>query len=81
MISNLSSLESLISNESLRNFVSFVVLFAILIIALVALSRLLNIKVDSENPSLMAPAYERILRLLSALDVLINARNIVGLKK
>ena len=80
MISNLSSLESLISNESLRNFVSFVVLFAILIIALLALSRLLNIKVDSENPSLMAPAYERILRLLSALDVLINARNIVGLK-
>ena len=80
MISNLSSLESLILNESLRNFVSFVVLFAILTITLVALSKLLNIKVDSENPSLMAPAYERILRLLSALDVLINARNIVGLK-
>ena len=80
MISNLSSWESLISNESLRNFVSFVVLFAILIIALIALSKLLNIKVDSENPSLMAPAYERILRLLSALDVLINARNIAGLK-
>ena len=80
MISNLSSLESLITNESLRNFVSFVVLFAILIITLIALSKILNIKVDSENPSLMAPAYERILRLLSALDVLINARNIVGLK-
>jgi uncharacterized membrane protein required for colicin V production len=28
----------------------------------------------------MAPAYEGILRILSALDILINARNIVGLK-
>ena len=59
---------------------SFVLLFAILMIALVALSKLLNIKVDSENPSPLAPAYEGILRVLSALDVLINARNVVGLK-
>ena len=73
-------LEPLISNQSFRNFMSFVLLFAILMIALVALSKLLNIKVDSENPSPLAPAYEGILRVLSALDVLINARNVVGLK-
>ena len=80
MISDLNIFDSLIANESLRNFVSFIVLFAILTLALLALSKILNIKIDTENPSLMAPAYEGILRSLSTLDVLINARNIVGLK-
>ena len=80
MISDLNTFDSLIENESLRNFVSFIVLFAILTLALLALSKILNIKIDTENPSLMAPAYEGILRSLSTLDVLINARNIVGLK-
>ena len=80
MISDLKTFDSLIANESLRNFVSFIVLFAILTLALLALSKILNIKIDTENPSLMAPAYEGILRSLSTLDVLINARNIVGLK-
>ncbi len=80
VFSDVNAFESLISNQSLRNFISFVLLFAILIIAMIVLSKLLNIKVDTENPSLMAPAYEGILRTLSALDILINARNIVGLK-
>ena len=80
MISDLNTFDSLIANESLRNFVSFIALFAILTLALIALSKILNIKIDTENPSLMAPAYEGILRSLSTLDVLINARNIVGLK-
>jgi len=80
MISDLNTFDSLIANESLRNFVSFIVLFAILTLALLALSKILNIKIDTENPSLMAPAYEGILRSLGTLDVLINARNIVGLK-
>ena len=80
MFSNLNTFDSLISNESLRNFISFIALFVILVAALLLLSKLLNIRVDSENPSPMAPAYEGVLRSLSALDVLINARNIVGLK-
>ena len=80
MISDLNTFDSLIANESLRNFVSFIVLFAILTLALLSLSKILNIKIDTENPSLMAPAYEGILRSLSTLDFLINARNIVGLK-
>ena len=80
VFSDLNTFDSLISNESLRNFISFIALFVILVAALLLLSKLLNIRVDSENPSPMAPAYEGVLRLLSALDVLINARNIVGLK-
>ena len=80
VFSDLNIFDSLISNESLRNFISFIALFVILVAALLLLSKLLNIRVDSENPSPMAPAYEGVLRSLSALDVLINARNIVGLK-
>ena len=80
VFSNLNTFDSLISNESLRNFISFIALFVILVAALLLLSKLLNIRVDSDNPSPMAPAYEGILRSLSALDILINARNIVGLK-
>lgn len=80
VFSNFNTFDSLISNESLRNFISFIALFVILVAALLLLSKLLNIRVDSENPSPMAPAYEGVLRSLSALDVLINARNIVGLK-
>ena len=80
VFSDLNTFDSLISNESLRNFISFIALFALLVAALLLLSKLLNIRVDSDNPSPMAPAYEGILRSLSALDVLINARNIVGLK-
>ena len=80
VFSNLNTFDSLISNESLRNFISFIALFVILVAVLLLLSKLLNIRVDSENPSPIAPAYEGILRSLSALDVLINARNIVGLK-
>ena len=80
VFSNLNTFDSLISNESLRNFISFIALFALLVAVHLLLSKLLNIRVDSENPSPMAPAYEGILRSLSALDVLINARNIVGLK-
>jgi uncharacterized membrane protein required for colicin V production len=80
LISNLNTFESLISNQSLRSFISFSLVFAILLIVIIALSKLLNIKVDTENPSIMAPVYEGILRLLSSLDILINARNIEGFK-
>ncbi|MDA9103124.1 CvpA family protein, partial [Candidatus Thioglobus sp.] len=69
----------LIANDSLRNFITFAVVFAILVIALIALSKLLNIKIDSENPSLMAPVYDSIIRVLSSLDTLINARNVGGI--
>ena len=79
-ISELQTIESLIMNESLRNFVSFTVVFVILIVAIVALSKLLNIRIDSENPSTMAPIYVGTLGIMSSLDILINAKNIGGLK-
>jgi uncharacterized membrane protein required for colicin V production len=78
-VAELQTIESLIVNESLRNFISFAIVFTILIVAVIALSKLLNIKIDSENPSLMAPVYEVILRVLSSLDTILNARNVGGI--
>jgi uncharacterized membrane protein required for colicin V production len=78
-VAELQTIESLIVNESLRNFISFAIVFTILIVAVIALSKLLNIKIDSENPSLMAPVYEVILRVLSSLDSILNARNVGGI--
>ena len=78
-VAEFQTIESLIANDSLRNFITFVIVFAILVIALIALSKLLNIKIDAENPSLMAPVYDSIIRVLSSLDTLINARNVGGI--
>ena len=80
VITELQTIESLITNESLRSFVAFSVVFIILVVTLVALSKLLNIKIDTENPSVMAPIYEGVLRMLSSLDIILNARNVGGLK-
>jgi len=80
VVAELQTMESIVSSNSFRIFVSFVIVFAALIAAVMALSKLLNITIDTEKPCLMAPVFERILNILQALDVLINARNVGGLK-
>jgi len=80
VVAELQTMESIVTSNSFRIFVSFGIVFAALTIALLTLSKLLNITVDTEKPCLMAPVFERILNTLQSLDVLINARNIGGLK-
>jgi len=80
VVAELQTMESIVTSNSFRIFVSFVIVFAALITAVMALSKLLNITIDTEKPCLMAPVFERILNILQALDVLINARNVGGLK-
>jgi len=80
VVAELQTMESIMTSNSFRIFVSFVIVFAALIAAVLALSKLLNITIDTEKPCLMAPVFERILNILQALDVLINARNVGGLK-
>jgi len=80
VIAELQTMESIVTSNSFRIFISFVIVFAALIAAVMALSKLLNITIDTEKPCLMAPVFEKILNILQALDVLINARNIGGLK-
>ena len=80
VVAELQTMESIVTSNSLRIFISFGIVFAALISAVMALSKLLNIKIDNEEPCVMAPVFSGFLRVFSTLDVLINARNIVGLK-
>jgi len=80
VVAELQTMESIVTSNSFRIFVSFVIVFVALTTAVMALSKLLNITIDTEKPCLMAPVFEKILNILQALDVLINARNVDGLK-
>jgi len=80
VVAELQTMESIVTSNSFRIFVSFGIVFGTLIAAVIALSKLLNITIDTEKPCLMAPVFDRILNILQALDVLINARNVGGLK-
>ena len=80
VVAELQTMKSIVTSNSFRIFVSFVIVFAALTTAVIALSKLLNITIDTEKPCLMAPVFEKIINILQALDVLINARNVGGLK-
>jgi len=80
VVAELQTMESIVTSNSFRIFVSFVIVFATLTTAVIALSKLLNITIDTVKPCLMAPVFEKIINILQALDVLINARNVGGLK-
>jgi len=79
-VAEFQTMESIMSSNSFRIFVSFGIVFAVLTVVVLAFSKLLNITVDTEKPCLMAPVFERILNILQAFDVLINARNVSGIK-
>jgi len=80
VVAELQTMESIVTSNSFRIFISFVIVFAALTTAVMTLSKLLNITIDTEKPCLMAPLFEKIINILQALDVLINARNVGGLK-
>ena len=80
VIAELQTMESIVTNNSFRIFVSFGIVFTALITAVIALSKLLNITIDTEKPCMLATVFEKILNILQAFDVLINARNVGGLK-
>ena len=80
VVAELQTMESIVTSNSFRIFVSFGIVFIALTTTVLALSKLLNITIDTEKPCLMAPVFEKILNILQALDVLINARNVGGLK-
>jgi len=80
VVAEFQTMEAIVSSNSFRIFVSFGIVFTALTTAVLALSKLLNITIDTEKPCLMAPLFERILSVLQTLDVLINARNVGGLK-
>jgi len=80
VVAELQTMEFFVTSYYFRIFVSFGIVFAVLTVVVLAFSKLLNITVDTEKPCLMAPVFERILNILQAFDVLINARNVSGIK-
>ena len=80
IIANFEIIKSIIVYEPLRNFISFSLLFMVLMLAIKILSKILNIKIDTQNTSIMSPIYKSALKRLSSLDTIINAKNISGLK-
>ena len=80
VIAELQTMESIVTSNSFRIFISFGIVFVALTAAILALSKLLNITIDTEKPCLMAPIFEKILNIFQAFDVLINARNVGVLK-
>ncbi|MFP6776665.1 MAG: CvpA family protein [PS1 clade bacterium] len=75
-VSQIDFIKYVITNDSLRVNLSFVVIFGLIIGTFFALSKILNISIDSDKPCLLAPIFERILNALHAADNLLNARNI-----
>lgn len=75
-VSQIDFIKYVITNDSLRVNLSFVVIFGLIIGTFLALSKILNISIDSDKPCLLAPIFERILNALHAADNLLNARNI-----
>ncbi|HIL43068.1 MAG TPA: CvpA family protein [Gammaproteobacteria bacterium] len=75
-VSQIDFIKYVITNDSLRVNLSFVVIFGLIIGTFFALSKILNISIDSDKPCLLAPIFEKILNALHAADNLLNARNI-----
>ena len=80
VLADLEIMSVVIENNGIRIWVSFVVIYVAIFVGARALVRLLNITIGTEQPCLLAPFFERILNILSSIDNLLNARNIVGIK-
>jgi uncharacterized membrane protein required for colicin V production len=80
VIANLSIMEIVITNESLRIGLAFSIVFAIIVAACSFLSKVLNISIDSSKPCLLAPLFQKTLNGLHSVDTVLNARNIDSTK-
>ena len=80
VIANLSIMEIVITNESLRIGLAFSIVFAVIVGACSFLSRVLNISIDSSKPCLLAPLFQKTLNGLHSVDTALNARNIDSTK-
>ncbi len=79
-LANLESIRDIIDNAVARTWISFAVIYIAFFIAARVLLKLLNITVGTEQSCALKTLYEKILNILSGIDNLLNARNIVGVK-
>ncbi len=79
-LAQLQTMQAIVNNDSLRNFLSFAVVFTTMFVFSLALAKTLNITIDNKKPCFLAPIFEKILKGLNVLDSFFNARNVGGLK-
>ena len=79
-LAQLQTMQAIVNNDSLRNFLSFAVVFTTMFVFSLALAKILNITIDNKKPCFLAPIFEKILKGLNVLDSFFNARNVGGLK-
>jgi uncharacterized membrane protein required for colicin V production len=79
-LAQLQTMQAIVNNDSLRNFLSFAVVFTTMFVFSLALAKMLNITIDNKKPCFLAPIFEKILKGLNVLDSFFNARNVGGLK-
>ncbi|EEZ80024.1 MAG: CvpA family protein [Candidatus Thioglobus sp.] len=79
-VAGLGIMEMIISDNSVRISVSFAIVFVLIIGFCWLLSKAFNISINSNQPCLLAPFFQKILNTLKALDVLLNARNVNSTK-
>ena len=79
-LAQLQTMQAIVNNDSLRNFLSFAVVFTTMFVFSLALAKMLNITIDNKKPCFLAPIFAKILKGLNVLDSFFNARNIGGLK-
>ncbi len=79
-LAQLQTMQAIVNNDSLRNFLSFAVVFTTMFVFSLALAKMLNITIDNKKPCFLAPIFAKILKGLNVLDSFFNARNVGGLK-
>ncbi len=79
-LAQLQTMQAIVNNDSLRNFLSFAVVFTTMFVFSLALAKILNITIDNKKPCFLAPIFAKILKGLNVLDSFFNARNVGGLK-
>ncbi|WP_190600341.1 CvpA family protein [Candidatus Vesicomyidisocius sp. SY067_SCS001] len=76
IIGGLDIIEMLIGNKYIRISLSFIILFSSIFGIFTFISKILNISIDKTKPCFLLSFFEKILKILQAIDIKLNARNI-----
>ncbi len=80
IVAGLDIIRTLIDNKYIRISLSFIILFSSIFGAVAFISKALNIFIDKTKPCFLSSFFEKILKILQAIDIKLNARNINSIK-
>ncbi len=76
VVAGLDIIEVFIDNKYTRISLSFIILFSSIFGIFAFISKILNISIDKTKPCFLSSFFEKILKILQAMDIKLNARNI-----